>query len=176
MAHLGNLALYRHQCLPVLKFKWTSGTAESTWGFFTALWYTQNVIIHHHTTSCDHLSSDTTSSVNIQGCAKNCFCLGSEVSNHTGNIGYANYKMLVTNDWCNNKVHFSMYMLKHCYEWCTENTVGGVELSGKYSTRWTRDPTLSTIFFCTSRVNSVLTGILFCIGRISSCSSNGPGT
>ena len=34
--------------------------------------------------SCDHLSSaDTTSSVRTQGCAKNCFCLGSEESNDT---------------------------------------------------------------------------------------------
>ena len=81
--------------------------------------------------------------------------------------------MLLTNDWCNCKVHFSMHTLKDCYEQCKENTVEGVGLSGKYSTRWTQDPTLSTVFFCTSQVNSTLTDLLFCIGRISNISSDG---
>ena len=36
----------------------------------------------------------------------------------------------------------------------------------------TRDPTLSTVFFCTSQVNGAL---LFCVGRISSNSSEGLG-
>ena len=60
---------------------------------------------------------------------------------------------------------------------------------GKYSTRggvkwqiqhevkpsavFARDPTPSTVFFRTSRVNGALTDLLFCDGRISSSSSDG---
>ena len=63
---------------------------------------------------------------------------------------------------------------------------------GKYSTRggvkWQihheakpilhlmQDPTLSTVFFRTSWVNGVLTDLLFCVGRISSSSSDGSET
>ena len=70
-------------------------------------------------------------------------------------------------------------MLKPCYELCTENTVQGVELSSKYTTRrlyLTQEPNSSTVLFHTSRVNSALTDLLYCVGRISSISSDGNGT
>ena len=38
-----------------------------------------------------------------------------------------------------------------------------------------RDLTLSTVLFHTSRVNGALTDLLFCVGRISSSSSDGSG-
>ena len=55
-----------------------------------------------------------------------------------------------------------------------ENTVRGVGVSGKYSTRRSRvlylprDPTPSAVFFRTSRVGSALTHLLFLCGRIIS--------
>ena len=48
-----------------------------------------------------------------------------------------------------------------------ENTVQGVGSSGKYSTRQKH--------FHISQVNGALTDLLFCIGRISSSSSDGSG-
>ena len=57
------------------------------------------------------------------------------------------------------------------------STRGGVEWQiqheAKPSAVFARDPTPSTVFFCTSRVNGTLTDLLFCVGRISSISSDG---
>ena len=57
------------------------------------------------------------------------------------------------------------------------STRGGVEWQiqheAKPSAVFARDPTPSTVFFRTSRVNGALTDLLFCVGRINSSSSDG---
>ena len=54
--------------------------------------------------------------------------------------------------------------------------MGGVEWQIQHSASphalFARDPTLSTVFFRTSRVNGALTDVLSCVGRISSSSSD----
>ena len=56
------------------------------------------------------------------------------------------------------------------------STRGGVEWQiqheAKPSAVFARDPTPSTVFFRRSRVNSALSGLLFCVGRISNSSNN----
>ena len=73
---------------------------------------------------------------------------------------------------------FSMYMLKRLRVMYRKySTRGGVEWQiqheAKPSAVFAQDPTPSTVFFRTSRVNGALTDLLFCVGRISSCSSDG---
>ena len=48
-----------------------------------------------------------------------------------------------------------------------------IQHEAKLSAVFAWDPTQSTVFFCTSWVNNAVTDLLFCVGRISSSSSNG---
>ena len=54
------------------------------------------------------------------------------------------------------------------------NTSGWIKWQIQYKAKlsavvvFSQDSTLSTVFFCTSRVNGALTDLLFCVGRISS--------
>ena len=48
---------------------------------------------------------------------------------------YRKLEFIYDNNDLHDIYYIYMYMLKHRYEWCTENTVRGVGLSGKYSTR-----------------------------------------
>ena len=47
-----------------------------------------------------------------------------------------------------------------------------IQHEAKPSAVFARDPTPSTVFFCTSQVHGALTDLLFCVGRISSSSTD----
>ena len=59
------------------------------------------------------------------------------------------------------RVMYRKYSMRGGVEWQTQN-------EAKPSAVFARDPTPSTVFFHTSRVNGALTDLLFCVGRISS--------